>query len=748
MSRYRVKYGLLLLFLLALGTAGCGPAFTPTSISTQPPPTVLPTAAPQAHWITYTTADGLADNRVEALALAPDGALWVGTRGGVSRFDGTHWTSYTAADGLADNDVTTIAAAPDGAFWFGTLESGVTLLDGSTWTHYTEEEGLSFDYVEEIAVAADGSVWVATMSGVSAYDGESWWTARDVLADWSITAVAAAPDGAVWIGTLGGLTRFDGGWTSYTAEEGLRERMITCLAVEPSGVVWAGTFEGGAVRFDPNAPAGAAGWTSYTQADGLADDVVLDVAHSAATARTYFATGSGVSEFDGIHWTTYTTDDGLADNTVAAVLVEPSGVVWFGTFNGLSRYVPAGVPLPTPPAGAPPTRVPPAPTVAPTPTRPPTPTPWPTATSVPTTVPTPLAEIFHPLAAVDEVLPGWVVGLRALPDGSLWLITEEGVARFVEDTVTVSTVGFPGNLVGVDDAGRVWVSSEDASHVQAWDGASWTLYNADAGWTPIAEEWLQDVGYGGTDSLGQTWLVTRQDVRAFDGASWTIYTPDDMDMGQPDVELMPEFVLAHVESRDEIWVGECDWGGPGPFGGQGARWFDGEVWQGADSPVASGCVTVIEEDALGRVWLGLNADLWRYDPAADEWARFSPPEVAPDGNRPGFVYELALDPQGDPWPLMATCGGASCFGGQVRYHVQEGRWILEAEADEIGRLNWAVDATGTPWLFWGDQIYRGGGDRWEVEADLSARHVAVDAAGRIWFVARYGGRDVLWVLEP
>jgi hypothetical protein len=36
-------------------------------------------------WITFTTADGLANNRVNAIHESRDGALWFGTRGGVSR---------------------------------------------------------------------------------------------------------------------------------------------------------------------------------------------------------------------------------------------------------------------------------------------------------------------------------------------------------------------------------------------------------------------------------------------------------------------------------------------------------------------------------------------------------------------------------------------------------------------------------------------------------------------------------------
>jgi len=36
--------------------------------------------------VTVTTADGLADDQVNDIAIGPDGAVWFGTSGGVSRY--------------------------------------------------------------------------------------------------------------------------------------------------------------------------------------------------------------------------------------------------------------------------------------------------------------------------------------------------------------------------------------------------------------------------------------------------------------------------------------------------------------------------------------------------------------------------------------------------------------------------------------------------------------------------------------
>jgi len=401
-----------------------------------------------------------------------------------------------------------------------------------------------------------------------------------------------------------------------------------------------------------------------------------------------------------------------------------------------------------------PTRIPtitPPPTLASTFTPTPTCTPIPTQTPTPTDAPTPLPAMFRPVVPVDDVLPGDFERLHVAPDGGLWLITDQGVAKLVGDTWTIYLTDLTGTLAGIDASERIWIVSEDASEITAQDGGSWTAYGADAGWTPIPleDEWSWHVGWGQSDELGRFWLATSQDVRLFDGERWTVFTPEDMGMGEvgPE-EQWATFALRVSKSTGDVWVGECDWCGPGPFGGQGARWFDGQVWRGAGSPVGSGCATAIEEDGLGRMWVGLEDNLWRYDPVSGSWTQFTPPESPVAWTRFGFVNDVALDPADDPWPAMVLCG-ASCYGKIVLYHVHEEGWTQVGEVAEFygAHQRLVFDGTGTPWLFWGEDIYRIAGDTSEWVISLYAQSIVVDATGRVWFVAWYEGRDVLWTLD-
>lgn len=61
--------------------------------------------AQQYNFINYSVEDGLAQTQIFDLESDNDGYLWVGTAGGVSRFDGKNFKNYTSENGLTDNTV-------------------------------------------------------------------------------------------------------------------------------------------------------------------------------------------------------------------------------------------------------------------------------------------------------------------------------------------------------------------------------------------------------------------------------------------------------------------------------------------------------------------------------------------------------------------------------------------------------------------------------------------------------------------
>jgi ligand-binding sensor domain-containing protein len=232
-------------------------------------------------WTTYLDNDAFENWGWDdsSMVVAPDGVLWFGTNGGVYRLDGETRTHYMQEDGLVDNRVTAIALGNDGALWAGTRDRGVSRFDGEAWTTYTSTVGLASDDIRDIAVTPDGAMWFGTSAGASRFDGETWvtYTSQDGLVDNRINVVTVSPDGAVWFGTSNGVSRLDGEtWTTYTSRGGPAQDRTDSIAVAGSGMLCIDHGSSLSCFTDPATSTGnGEAWVSYTRANSGVEDIIV-----------------------------------------------------------------------------------------------------------------------------------------------------------------------------------------------------------------------------------------------------------------------------------------------------------------------------------------------------------------------------------------------------------------------------------------------------------------------------------------
>ncbi|MDZ4159097.1 MAG: hypothetical protein U1B80_04825 [Anaerolineaceae bacterium] len=295
-------------------------------------------AVPQSasgRWKFYTTADGLADPIIRALAVAPDGTVWIGNGNqGISRFKSGTFTHFSKADGLGANNGNGIAVAPDGTVWAAT-NWGLAKFDGSRWTNYLTDQGLLSNDVKSVAIAPDGSIWAGVSSGASHFDGKNWknYTPSDGLGEKPVLDIAFDSQGGVWFTSPNGISYFkDGSWKVYNQEDGLSYKYVTSVIVAPDEAVWFATAGQGACRFDGSA------WKVYRKDEGLSfntKDIVV-----AADGSLWFATsGDGVFRFNGASFEKWSTADGLPSDWVDLIAAAPDGSIWVGFRDGgIARF--------------------------------------------------------------------------------------------------------------------------------------------------------------------------------------------------------------------------------------------------------------------------------------------------------------------------------------------------------------------------------------------------------------------------
>jgi len=147
---------------------------------------------------------------VSALYEDSKGNLWLGTQGGLSRWNGKEWKTYTTADGLSADMVRAIAETPDGSLWIGTERGGLNRLFNDKFTCYCQTNQFPSDNISSLYADTNGVVWVGTFgSGLIRFQEGKWKTCTTAngLAANGIDWLIEDGQGCLWIGSNRGVMR-------------------------------------------------------------------------------------------------------------------------------------------------------------------------------------------------------------------------------------------------------------------------------------------------------------------------------------------------------------------------------------------------------------------------------------------------------------------------------------------------------------------------------------------------------------
>ena len=120
------------------------------------------------------TEEGLPQNSVNAMLQDHHGYIWIGTFGGLARFDGERFTVFDSANtpGFGSDQISSLYESRSGALWIGTVDGGLIRLQDGVATTYTERDGLPNRWVTSIRGDVDGNVWINTaQAGVAHFVG-------------------------------------------------------------------------------------------------------------------------------------------------------------------------------------------------------------------------------------------------------------------------------------------------------------------------------------------------------------------------------------------------------------------------------------------------------------------------------------------------------------------------------------------------------------------------------------------------
>jgi diguanylate cyclase (GGDEF)-like protein len=287
--------------------------------------------------------DGVSNENIHAVLRGRDGTTWVAGDGGLSSYLPGALVGYMERDGLLQNFVRTIAEDSRRRLWLGTRQGvQVVRLDGDGRLQpeltITRADGLVDDRIFSIAFDGDDAL-LATGHGIARWrDGVGvvrLYTEEDGLPSNAPRALRTMADGSVWIGSHGGTARLHRDGRIEVAEDpALARARVFSIREDSGGRLWFGSLQDGVVSLDP-----ASGVQRWHGGNGLSDEVIWDLAADAHGGIWVGSNGDGLFHIDAAgSIRRYTTGDGLIDNFVWQLLVDSDGHVWAYTNRGLARF--------------------------------------------------------------------------------------------------------------------------------------------------------------------------------------------------------------------------------------------------------------------------------------------------------------------------------------------------------------------------------------------------------------------------
>lgn len=312
----------------------------------------------------------LSHDAVYAIVASRLGGLWVGTDGGVDRFDpstgGFERLRLTAGEADPGPRVRVLLETRNGELWIGTSGGGLIRYDLAGQQHEVfrndpeSDRSLPHDVVRSLLEDEEGQLWVGTARGLARFERRvsHFHTYRhdpgrlESLADDYVMSLYQDRGGVIWVGTRsGGVSRWHPDTWSFgrhvPSDEGLSHGTVTSFAPASGHVLWVGTLGGGLHRLDRTSGEVERFTADPDHPASLSSDRVSALLLDRRGTLWVGTIDGGLNRLEPGEsaFRVYRHDpdrpETLAANGVTSLLEDARGILWVGTFGGgLQRFDP------------------------------------------------------------------------------------------------------------------------------------------------------------------------------------------------------------------------------------------------------------------------------------------------------------------------------------------------------------------------------------------------------------------------
>lgn len=325
--------------------------------------------AQQRRFVEFSVEHGLAQSQVSSILQDNDGYLWIGTQGGLSKFDGVEFVNYSTVDGLVGNSIVSLRInnndlwicanggvsvlnsenkfenySFDGEF-AGVSASDVMFYNGNTYVS-TNGEGLfllsnnklkHIDNIEGIhprirsMVNYKGRLYLGTQGGLLKLHQGAVETVDSVTSRLSISSIKVHGDSLIG-GTYGeGIFIKYKDSISFLKHSDNTFNRIREVYVSKTGEIW-GATKYGVIKYTGNDT------ELLIEENGLPTENIYCVFEDSEMNIWLGTSGNGIQKFTSYSFIYYSTQSGLVSNKVMAITKDYRNNYWIGTIDKGACY--------------------------------------------------------------------------------------------------------------------------------------------------------------------------------------------------------------------------------------------------------------------------------------------------------------------------------------------------------------------------------------------------------------------------
>jgi ligand-binding sensor domain-containing protein/signal transduction histidine kinase len=284
---------------------------------------------------TWQMSDGLPEQIVQAFAQTQDRYLWVGTSGGLLRFDGAQFVLYSRDNvpAFTDNNIFCLTVSNDGSLWIGSEGGGLIRYRDGKFQSFSSADGLLNFFVRVVFQDSKGQLWVGTDNGLLRVRNERLERVDNTASIPALAVHAIYEDdhGGLWVGGSR-LLRLDGNAAvEYRLQGDYSQNRVKSIVQTRDGVMWVGTVSG----LQKMLP-GTRGTSAFTKVADIYGTVRF-LRQTVDGALWIGTIGNGIYVLRDGQLANLSVHNGLPSNTALNLFEDAEKNIWIGTQAGMLR---------------------------------------------------------------------------------------------------------------------------------------------------------------------------------------------------------------------------------------------------------------------------------------------------------------------------------------------------------------------------------------------------------------------------